>query len=510
MKKAAALGGSLALAVGTPATAEWRASETEHFIIYSESAPARTQELAARLESYDKLMRLATNIGPEDTVKVRIYEVAGLDDIDRALGVSNSGVAGYYTSNIMGPYLVTPRKIEGAPRYFTPESTLQHEYAHHFMLQYFPAIYPDWYVEGFAELIGSSQTLPDGRIGYGMPAKHRGNEILAYWVPLPELLTREKVSYFDTYGQGWALTHFLTFDKNRSKQLRRYLQLLTQGQPMSAAATAAFGDLRKLNAEARQWVGGGSFPYTPVKVDIRRPVISAVRALSPGEAALIPEVIAFSNDDLADYRKEGDRRREQKRRETNLRRIRDKVASNPDDPFALYMLGEAEYALGHKTEAAAAVNRLLALQPGHVRGLVRKSILLAESSRGLAGPERLARAAEARALAVRANRADPNDPLPLVAYYQSYNLGGVTPTAKSIEGLAQAVQTLPADEMVRQLLVDRLAAQRRFAEAIAVLSPVAHSPHDTPRRTKAREQLAQLRAQLAQASGAPASAKSGS
>ncbi len=165
--------------VNAPAAAEWREAQTAHFIIYSESDSSRVEQLAERLETYDKLMRMAAGTPDDDPVKVRIYEVPDLGAIERALGEHNSGVAGFYDSNSLGPFLVTPRRTGNTGRYFTPELVLQHEYAHHFMLQYFPAIYPSWYVEGYAELIGSSMPMPDGRIGYGMPAKHRGNEILA-------------------------------------------------------------------------------------------------------------------------------------------------------------------------------------------------------------------------------------------------------------------------------------------------------------------------------------------
>jgi hypothetical protein len=152
----------------------------------------------------------------------------------------------FYDSNSLGPYAVTPRKTTGTGRYFTPDLVLHHEYAHHFMLQYFPAIYPGWYTEGFAELIGSSKMMDDGRIGYGMPALHRGNEINAYWAPLQDLLTKEKVHMLDTYAQGWAVTHFLTFDSKRSAQLRQYLTALGKGKSLAEAVTA-FGDLDELN-----------------------------------------------------------------------------------------------------------------------------------------------------------------------------------------------------------------------------------------------------------------------
>src|SRR5688500_5137789 len=171
------------LLASTPATAEWREMETAHFRIISESSPAEVEKFAARLESYDKLMRMVTGTKDDKPVKVRIYEVDGLYEVEKAANAPNSGVAGFYDSNSLGPFAVTPRETKNTGRYFTPELVLHHEYAHHCMLQYVPAIYPGWYVEGFAELIGPSKVLDDGRIGYGLPALHRGNDINAYWVP---------------------------------------------------------------------------------------------------------------------------------------------------------------------------------------------------------------------------------------------------------------------------------------------------------------------------------------
>ena len=496
--------------VPAPAVAEWQAAETQHFIVYSESPRAEVEKLAERLESYDRLMRMATNI-PEDQapVKVRIYEVAGIGLIQQALGLDNGGVAGFYDSNILGPYLVTPRETHVGDRYFTAELVLMHEYAHHFMLQYFPAIYPGWYVEGFAELIGSSKRLPDGRIGYGMPAKHRGNEIAAHWVPLQELLVKERVRDLDRYGQGWALTHFLTFDSKRSGQLRRYLSELSAGKSFAEAARA-FGDLEALNREARRYVTAGVFDYKPVKVEIARPVIRSIRPLGAGEAALIPEVIAFRDEELSLIKQPAWRERERKLREANLRRIREKAPRYPGDPFALLLLAEAESAAGNLAQSDSAVDRLLALQPGNVRATVRKSLNLSSAAGRLTGEARAARASEARRLAVRANRADPDDPLPLVAFFQSFRAGGQKPSPLAIEGLMQAVTALPRDNATRQLLVDQLAADGRYSEAIAWLLPIANSPHDSPRRDSAREQMTSLRAALARQSGAKGASGSGS
>lgn len=492
---------ALALLLPSAASAEWREVETAHFIIVSESSPDKIEKFAERLESYDKLMRMATNVGEDDPVKVRIYEVGDTGDIELALGVHDTGIAGFYDSNSIGPYAVTPRRTGNSGRYFTPALVLHHEYAHHFMLQYFPAMYPGWYVEGFAELIGSSQVMEDGRIGYGMPAKHRGNEIAAYWVPLTELLTKEKVKFLDTYGQGWAVTHFMTFDKMRAAQFRKYLAAIGKGQSYAEAARI-FGDLAELNREARRYVTAGSFEYRPVQVEIAKPVIRRSRVLSEGEAALIPNIIAFRDDDLSFLRKAGAREREDELRQVNLNRIRDKATRYPSEPMAYYLLTEAELAAGNHAQAEAAADRLLAIDPNHVRGLARKSLLLSQSAAALSGQAKSAKVTEARRLAIRANDISKDDPMPLLAFYQSFNLTGEKPTANAVEGLFQVSSLLPRDDRVRQLVVNQLARDGNYDQAIAWLIPVANAPHESPRREAARAQTEQLKAAKAAATKA--------
>lgn len=494
---------TIATVTGTPALAQWQAAETPHFIIVSKSPRAQIEKLATDLESYDKLMRMATSIrDDQQPVKVRIYEVDGMQTIQAALGLdSSTGVAGFYDSNSLGPFLATPRKTGLESQEFGPGLVLHHEYAHHFMLQYFPASYPSWYVEGFAELIGSSKMLPAGRIGYGMPAKHRGHDIAAEWVPLQELLTKGKVWGLDTYAQGWALTHFLTFDNRRATQLRDYLRALTAGKPPAEAARV-FGDLDAFNRDARRYVTSGSFAYRPIKVEISQPVIQGIRPVSAGEAALIPEVIAYRDEDLNQINKAGWRERERRLRQTNLQRIRDKAQRYANDPFALYFLAEAEFASGNIAQSGAAADRLLAIQPGHVRAMARRAIVLAVEAHGLQGSARAAKAAEARRLAARANHADPNDPRPLIAYYQSFQAAGEPVPPQAVDGLMQAVSMLPGDTGARQLLVHELAARHHWSEAIAWLAPLANNPHDSPLRDAAREQMAKLRAELARQKGA--------
>lgn len=491
----------LTMALAMPAHAEWRAVETRHFIVYSEDKPASVEKFVETLESYDKLMRMATGTPDDKAVKVRIYQVKTMEEVENALGERNSGIAGFYDNNSVGPFAVTPRETTGAGRYFTPDLVLHHEYAHHFMLQYFPAIYPGWYVEGFAELIGSSKMMDDGNMGYGMPALHRGHDIVAYWTPLQDLLTKDRITYLDTYGQGWAVTHYLTFDPVRSKQFRAYLIALQKGAGLADAAKQ-FGDLNQLNQDARKYAGAGSFPYRSVKVEIARPVIERTRAMTAGEVAAVKVAIAFRDDDLQAIRKASDRDRELKLREATLKRAREVGAQYPTDATVQYLLSEIEYSLGHMTESERAVDAALAADPDNVRAIARKSMLVSGRAK-LAGATGAALVTEARGMARRANRKDPDDPMPLLAYYQSFNLVGEQPPPVAIDGLRQAVAAIPGNTGMRLTLVDQLVRDHQYREAMGWLMPLANSPHESPLREAAKERLEQIRAMM-QAVSTPA------
>ncbi|HMC91557.1 MAG TPA: hypothetical protein VKI45_03765, partial [Allosphingosinicella sp.] len=289
--------------------------------------------------------------------------------------------------------------------------------------------------------------------------------------------------------------------KTRAPQLRQYLAALRAGTSSPEAAKAAFGDLATLNREAHIYLANGSFPYRPVEVPIHKPVIERTESVSAGEAALIPEIIGFRDDDLSELRKDSSRVRERKLREENVAHIRQKAALYPGDPFALHMLATTEYMNGDCPAAQAAADRLLALQPSHVRGMVVKSLCLSRRAASLTGAAQAAQAAEARSLALKANHADPDDPLPLLAYYESFHSARLKAPADALDSLASATATLPQDNRIRQLLVDELAARHRWADAIAALIPIANATHASPRREVARAQLATLKAELAKERG---------
>ena len=301
------------------------------------------------------------------------------------------------------------------------------------------------------------------------------------------------------------MTHFFTFSKERAPQLRQYLAALTAGKS-PAEAVKAFGDLGVLNREAHAYLSRGQFDYKPIKVPVKEPVIQRVTPVGPGEAALIPETIAFSDDDLNAYRKAGERERERKRRIELLDRIRRAASIYGNDPFALYLLAEAEKGGGNGAAAEQAVDRLLAVQPSNVDGMSLKSLLLAQKAMTMSGAARLQVAGEARRLATAANKIDPENPQTYVAFYQGFKATGEKVPANAVDGLAVAVEKLPSDTAVRQMLVDEYAAEGDYSAAIATLVPIANSPHKSPLRQAAREKMATLQAKLAAQRGG---AKSG-
>jgi hypothetical protein len=130
--------------------------------------------------------------------------------------------------------------------------------------------------------------------------------------------------------------------------------------------------------------------------------------------------------------------------------------------------------------------------------MVLKSMLLSEHALKASGPARIAEAEQARRLAMAANKQDPDNPLAYVAFYEGFHAAGAAVPANAVEGLEAALAKLPNNTRIRQMLVDELASERRWRDAMNVLAPLANSPHESPLRQAAREQMAQLQSALTQ------------
>ncbi|MGF1550774.1 MAG: hypothetical protein ACFBQW_09670 [Sphingomonadaceae bacterium] len=479
--------------------AEWRIAETKHFLIYSDDSKKDIIKFAERLERIDKLMRMANRV-PDDLppVKVRVFVVDDMREVQEALGRKNSGVAGFYTSNSHGPFAVVPRRIRGGGIIFTPETVLFHEYAHHFMLQYTPSVYPSWYIEGFAELVGSTRFISDDVMAYGWANNARAQGLYhARSVPASALLLNrsdELPDDMDFYGRAWLLTHYLTFSEERQGQLEAYLRALEQGRSREEAATV-FGDLDALDREVARYLRGAEFPAVKVEIEFDEPVVQNMRPLSEGEAALVTEMAAFRDYDLSSLDDlDDDEKREdiEKRSQKYVERVRRKAAYHPQDPHALRLLADAEYVAGNYQAANRAADRLLAADPDNPGGMLRKGMTMLKLAADGDEPVTAETAERARRWIIKANRADPDDPQPLIAYYKSFLMAGENPPEIAVAGLIQAVQTAFWDFNSRWLLAEQLISDERIDEAIAVLAPIAYAPHRSSRQQQALEKLNEL------------------
>ncbi|MEM7568688.1 MAG: hypothetical protein AAF337_02725 [Pseudomonadota bacterium] len=226
-------------------------AETDNFRIYSGGSVKQLKKLAQNLEDFDMLLRVITGLQAEPPPdKFSIYLVRRQADLVRYTTGSKS-IAGYYAARPTGSaaFSLRSRKTSGDTSKIwalTSQQVLFHEYAHHFMLRYFPYAYPAWYVEGFAEYVSTAQfkdketVLGDFSIGRAYPLLHEE------WLPMETLLSplRPQLSRDETYmfySQSWLLTHYLLRNTDRMAALTDYLARYSTAETLAEDFKASFG-----------------------------------------------------------------------------------------------------------------------------------------------------------------------------------------------------------------------------------------------------------------------------
>jgi tetratricopeptide (TPR) repeat protein len=366
---------------------------------------------------------------------------------------------------------------------FDSESILLHEYAHHFMFQYFPATYPTWYSEGFAELWGATRFLPNNVVEVGRPASYRfGSFALNRWLPVAKLLTAQ--SYRDVpeidllYAQGWLLVR-LAFEKpERSRQLQTYLTAINAGGTYEQAMKQAFGDVEGLNSELYQYAGRSRFnvlqlPFKPIPVGNM-----TVRSVSPAEDALMTYSIRLG---------QGIRQTEAAEFAGKVRAV---AARFPSDTHTLNVLAEAERLAGNRDAANAALDKLLGIAPNDPRGLMQKGLVTVAGLKASASTDKKAWDA-ARAYLVRASKIAPKDPLILTAFHDSYISQGVLPPDAAQNALYDAMELAPSDDDLRYRVAADFEQRGMIEEAVAIIRPLALTlpSKESEKQKRQREKL---------------------
>jgi thioredoxin-like negative regulator of GroEL len=460
------------IGLSSPARADWRKAVTEHFIIYSQGSEKELRAEGIRLERFDTLTRQKTHIPNTPTEqKLTIYFMSGIDAVQRVYDGKTKDVAGFYTTSPGGAMAIVPRIASGGEDYQLNETTvLYHEYAHHLMFQYFPGSYPAWYVEGFAEFVSMTKIAEDGTSKLGLPAQHRAYELLEeVTIPVERLLTTrvEDLKPGDVgnfYGQSWLLTHMLSFAPERSGQLVKYLGLIGSGTAALDAAKQSFGDLKTLRRDLDRYLAASRISYIQNASKISEPKAFTIAVVDRPIADTMVQRLMLMRGSRTE------------KRESVAASLRQMIVRYPASAEVFTMLAESELDAAHEDNALSAAESALKIDPANARAMLWKGVAML---RPLAAAKDYdpAKWKAGRAWIVRANRGNPEDPLPLLEYYLSFQSEGKAPPDIAISGLGKVLDLVPQEGGVRITYALALAHQKKFDDAEAVLRPVANSPH---------------------------------
>ncbi len=511
---------AIVLLISTPALAvDWREAETAHFRIVSSGDEKSLLKFAERLEYFHVLLRMATgaNEANRPVVKVRVFLVPSIGYVKALYGDPNSDVAGFYSPRDDGAISVVPRSTGDG--IFTGQLVLFHEYAHHYMLQYSPAAYPAWYVEGFAEIASTASFERPDAITYGKAASHRQYELysgLSY--PVTSMLDgtylkeRSKGRGW-SYGDAWVVSHYLTFSDKRRGQLRAYLNAINNGKKIAEAAQV-FGDLADLQREVTVYLAGKSFPYRAVPITAGSAGPVKVRILGKAESALIDATVEFERrislpqkpdpkDEAEkaknDLKKDDFEQRLAKAKQDRtewIAQIEAIAARFPGEAAGWLLLADARCGTEEFAACAAAADRALSVEPASRRGLVRKAEAMIGLAETLPTDQREARVRAGQDLLIQAIVMDPNDPLPALLFYTSFAKMGRSADADGLQALVNTVQLVPQLPGPRMILAQELIHRGRLKDARIVLRPLAYSPHENGITRRARALLDEVEAKL--------------
>lgn len=468
-------------AVALPAHAEWQRVDTEHFTVYADTRADKARDYALELERFDMLARHVFALGNREAgLKLTVFALNTEGQVRAVFGDKSRNVGGFYVPGAGGALAVVPRAT-GSEQ--TGEIVLRHEYAHHLMMQYFPSTYPIWYVEGFADFLSTASFDKQDFASLGTPPVTRWKTAReGPQMPIERLLTSGRgSSQGSLYAQGWMLTHYLSVSGERNGQLTRYLDLLAAGRASEEAAVTAFGPIDQLQRDYDRYRMQSRLNYFHITQPFVYRGTARVTELDPAGQATIRERIALMRGVPGD------------RRLALATGLEQASARFPNSAETFAMLAQARLLLGDYSQAKAAADKALALDPALGRAALWRG--LAEAAALQKAGNRDAEAWKAaRADIIRANRAAPGDPLPLYENFRIYVRLGLQPSPTAKQGLARAYELLPQHVGIRFTYARLLAREGKLDDAILLLQPIANNPHGGTAAEDAARMIAALRA----------------
>lgn len=459
---AAAAASLMALAAASPAQAEWLEAKSENFVVIGDMPEKELRKRTEQLEQYHGM--LAYLLDAKHSIPVTVFIVADLGKVQDYANMGN-GVAGFYDASAQRAYAVAPERLNFYQEDFSPRIILLHEYAHHMLLSNVDMFMPGWAQEGLAEMFATAILEDDGSVVIGDKNDSRGSAMfgMSRWS-----VKRMLESDFDPptgdeviekYSRGWALAHYLWLSGERPSQYGEFIAELNRTVDPVASGQKVFGDLGKLDRELDRYIKVHKFKLARFGPDlIGTAGAIAIRPLEPGEAAMLDFRIASSvgvNDKTAG---------------PLAVKARPVGARYPDDVAVQTALAEIEYDAKNYDASWAAAERALAKDPDNVMALAYKGRVTLR--RAMAAKED-ALAKQARGWFLRANKIEPNHPLPFALYYDSFGAMGERAPKDAVNGLYRAIALVPQDNGLRTRAALELLREGNVDHARLVIAPAA-------------------------------------
>ena len=453
-----------ALAMLWPAAADaaWVKAETERFVVYGQGREAQVRDVAMRLSMFDAALRVANPAAAQaPSRKLDVYLVRGIREIQQVAPEAAPTLGGFYAAGELGAFAVADANEMGR------DDVLFHEYAHAFMLENFPAAYPGWFVEGWAEYFMTAE-VTSRTVTIGSYNPGRLYALFAQdWLPWETVVTkapfevpRQDRSVY--YSQAWLMMHYMRSDPVRAAQLTRATQAIAAGaDPVKALEEASGKPLGELTRGVRLYK---KLPMFVISDPLPTPPEIKVTQLPP------------SADDLLLYKLRLERDGGKAQGEQVLADIRARAAKWPGDRMAELTLARAEFALGDVAAGEAIVKRRLEQDPKDIETLLVAGLgQIQAGDRDLA--QQAARYVAARPLLIKAYGLDQGDYRTLLNYVRSRSVEPEFPNDNDVNALLTARAMAPTVRASSIMAGQLLLMRGRRAEAQAVLSIVANDPH---------------------------------
>lgn len=468
----------------------WLRAETDGFVVYGAISEQRIRGVADELEVFDGLLRRMTGAPAERAPRKLEVFLLSSDGFRDVFPHTRDSIIGYYVARVEQTAAFS---IYSNSTGLGAREILFHEYAHHFMFQYFANAYPAWYVEGFAELV-STASLGTERIVIGRSSAGRlyalQNET---WMPMEQLIAAMPLTLSSSdaakfYAQSWLFAHYILLT-GKQEQLLSYVRALRLGEAPGAAFQTGFGMTPdQMQGELRRY-----FRSNPNAIALTRPAAverSPVRVTRlPASADDLLPLIARIRTDI----READHA-------AALQRARELATSFPGDAYAESALAYAEMAIGDNAAARALAGRRLEASPDDVEALYVMGMTYLREAQEASGEARLTLLSEARRQFARAYRNDPNHVPVMFGYVRSYD--GVRmneeTAANYMNILLLAHQLAPQIDEISLNAAAALMMHDRNAEAVPLLRAVAYDPHGGSGADAARQMLERAEAALAE------------